>query len=741
MKLTRSPQIWRTLLAASAAIAIGAGHMATHAGAAQAQSVSIAEWAGQVWSKAQTGDADAALSLISRLPTEHNDPAVQLLRAGFDRREANQAQAEQSRTDRKAEARTEMAEHLAKDNLTEALRVAVEIQALARDDEKTRFLTEPDMRDLIKRAERRARKAEEEGSWLDAQEHFYRLHLLHEEEGRFRPDIERVGRRIMMLRLYTPARLHEMRNAQRIAREEEKLPPFNAIGEDWREKLDGINRNMVVRALNTSNAAYVDGADMSEMLIGGLKAVRVMATTNDLDQVFPKLTDRNASRRFLDSIDTELRQIEGRRARAGFFELSQTLDRLFRANNATVRIDEEALLHEFGNGAMESLDEFSAFIWPDELRRFQRSTQGRFTGVGIQISLDEAMQLNVVTPLEGTPAHRAGIRRGDIIREVDGESTLGISITQAQDRITGEKGTRVTLTIERKGEPEPINYEIIRDEIPIYSIKGWNRTGARETDWDWFIDRDNKIGYVRITQFTEATTREMRTALRDMRRTGLNGLIVDLRFNPGGLLSEAVSIANLFVDDGVIVTQHDSAGAETERQRARRGYAELADLPVVVLVNEGSASASEIVAGCLQDYNKAIVVGARTFGKGSVQNVYPLSGGRAALKLTTQYYRLPDGRLIHRRPGADQWGVEPDVVVSTLPNQMNDAIRLRMDADVMPVGEDGEPLADEERPDPIGLLNDGIDPQLETALLLVQSQSIVLGGSRAMLDKKILTGS
>jgi len=721
----------RATLAAVTTIALVSGAQAT---ASPNDRLSVGEWAHEIWTSAQQGRSNYALDLLARAPADHPNADVRNIRELVDRRSENIAKFAEQRAERLEEIEGELDEQIQSGNLEEALVKAVEAKTLLDTAHES---ASPDLAAAIERvvtlAERRANEAERAGKWLKAHELFFRLHLLFETEETYKDDVERVGRRLMMMRLYTPKRLHDMRSQARVAEDEDPLPPFNKIGEDWREKLDGISQSMLIRALNTAQRAHVDTADMAEMLIGGLQSVRTMATTPDLAEAFPGLGDLAARSRFVEAIEVEINGLDSKRGRATYFDLTRTLDRVQRANRYSVRVDELALLHEFGNGAMEQLDDYSTIIWPDELRRFERSTRGKFTGVGIQISLDDALQLKVVTPLEGTPAHRAGIRRGDIIREVDGESTLGISLSQAVDRITGEEGTEVTLTVEREDEPEWISFDIARAVIPIYSVKGWKRSGPRETDWDWFIDEEGGIGYARITQFTEDTTRELVDALRSMRREGLNGLIIDLRFNPGGLLNAAVGIANLFVDEGVIVSQHDATGAVRDAQRARPGFVMVGDVPVVVLVNEGSASASEIVAGALQDYDKAVLVGARSFGKGSVQNVYPLSGGAAALKLTTQYYRLPAGRLIHRRAGREDFGVAPDVEVTMLPMQTRESLQVRMDADLMPIDEQGAAAPGEEPADPMRLLDEGLDPQLETALLLLQSQALPNDTRRAML--------
>jgi len=701
--------------------------------------VSLGEWSQMVWLNAQAGETDLAFELIEKLPEAHVNPAVRSVRSAFERRSEHVSEAEKDRRERLVEARKEMREAAEKGELVDALQSAIEAQSLTPESSGESVTDDPSVRRLVDEALTKARGFEAKGDWLRAQELFLRLHLLYEQEGTYRDDIERVSRRLTMMRLYTPKHLHDLRDEERRRLGEDPLPPYNALADDWRDKLDGINRRMVARALLTASKDHVDGASLSEMLRGGLSAARVLATTDDLRFAFAGVGDARKVAQFTEFLNESLARIDRRGDRVGYYDLAQILDEMDKANRRTIDVPETALLHEFGNGAMDRLDDYSEIIWPDELRRFNRNTQGSFTGVGIQISMDEANQITVVTPLEGTPAQRAGVRRGDIIRQVDGESTLGITTSQAVDRITGPKGTEVTLSIEREEEPGLLDFTITRDVIPLYSVKGWRRSGAGEDEWDWFIDRANGVGYLRLTQFTEQTTQEMSRAIGQMRREGLQALLIDLRFNPGGLLSEAVNVANFFIEQGVIVRQEDANGFTRDRQMAVRNNAVLADIPVVVLVNEGSASASEIVAGALQDYNRAVLVGARTFGKGSVQNVYSMDRNVAALKLTTQYYRLPDGRLIHRREGRSEWGVEPDVRIEMLPHQINQALLLRQDADILPLV-DEEEWEEGERPDPERLLSEGVDPQLETGLLLLRTQTLPRDAETAMINAPMRRG-
>ncbi len=692
--------------------------------------ISVADWAERVWRSAGSGRSDEVFALLDALPDKHEIPAVEELRAGLDRRRAHLAEADAQRAQRLEEVWAELDEKTEADDLSDALRTAVEIYSLSSDGAEV--LRNEKIAALVGRGEAAALRAEQAGNWLEAQELYFRLNLLYEDSARFEEPLKRTSTRLMMIRLYAPERLHEIRNADRIKEGLEPLPPFNRMGEDWRDKLAGIDDpNVLVRALNTAQLAHVDGASLSDMLLGGIDQVRTMITTPDLASAFPSLREARRVESFGKELEALAESVRQRGDRADAYDLTRTIRKLLDANRSGVNIPVAAIMHEFGNGAMNRLDQFSAIIWPDELKQFQKTTQGRFTGVGIQIQLDEAQRLKVVTPIEGTPAHRAGILPGDIITQVDDEPTIGITLNGAVDRITGERGTRVTLTVQREGAAEPLKFPLVRDVIPIYSVKGWRRSGPHETDWDWFIDPEQKIGYVRITQFADGVTREFDRAYREMRQQGVNGLIVDFRFNPGGLLNEAVDLANRFVSDGVIVSQHDAAGVAHEVKRARRSNVTVRDIPVVVLINEGAASASEIVAGALQDHKLAVLVGERTFGKGSVQQVYDVGRGLAALRLTIQYYRLPNGRLIHRRPGMKEWGIAPDVHAGMSPARMGESLRLRQDADIIPldaVGRAGE------APDPSRLITEGIDLQLETALLLVQSQAIAAEHGVAVIN-------
>ncbi len=718
---------------AAAALALLAPHAIAQEPTTQV--ASVADWSDHVWSVARSNDETALSDALATLPSADDRflSDIELFKANREKREL-------SRAEKIGEVSVKLDEHLAEGGadvaLSHALTSAVELQLLMNDDGA--FFADERVRTLIDDTEAAAQAAEARGDWLIANELYYRLSTILEEDGSFKEDVDRLTKRLTMIRLYAPERLWQLRNDRRIAEGEDAFPPYNEYGDNYQEKLSGIDELMVRRALQNAAIRYVErasadreGVDMRQMLTSGVTALRTMATTTDLQQSFPGLASEARRADFLASLEAIQSDINTYK-NVGALKMTTVIQDLLDANEQTVTISEEAILHEFGNGALEQLDPYSAIIWPDELARFRRSTQGEFIGVGIQIQLDELLNIKVVTPLEGTPAQRAGIRSGDIIKKVDGESAVGFTLDQAVEVITGPANTKVVLTIEREGEnaDETItkDFTIVRKRIDLPTVKGWEKTGPGDLDWDWFVGEG--VGYVRLTGFTEHTTRDFDLAIDQMRRVGLDAIVLDLRFNPGGLLDQAVSISSHFVDRGLVVRTEDADGLPASAPQLAQ-YVEsskmLTDIPVVVLINEGSASASEIVSGAIQAAAhqgklQALIVGQRSFGKGSVQNVYPLNGGEAAMKLTTQYYRIDSDRIIHRRPGASEWGIDPDLEVEMLPAQITESLLLRREADVLPLDENGEIIADAERPDPDTLITDGIDLQVQTALVLLESQ-------------------
>lgn len=305
-----------------------------------------------------------------------------------------------------------------------------------------------------------------------------------------------------------------------------------------------------------------------------------------------------------------------------------------------IQVNNELLLEGALKGMIDSLgDPHSNYFSKEEMQEFTEDIAGKFAGVGMQISKEKDDYLKVESPIEGTPAFRAGIKPQDKILEIDGESTLALTTNDCVKKLKGEPGTKVKVKVYRESTKETFDIELERAIIELKYVK--------------HKMLDNQVGFVRLTQFGENVSGDVQKAVEDLLTKGMKGLILDLRFNTGGSLSEAIKISSFFLKDGTVVSVKDKAGNE---QIYKREGKYLGDFPVVVLVNGGSASASEIVAGALKDRGRAILVGEKTFGKGSVQNVIPLPSG-AGIKLTIALYYTPSGVSIHKK------GIEPDMVV------------------------------------------------------------------------------
>jgi carboxyl-terminal processing protease len=335
-----------------------------------------------------------------------------------------------------------------------------------------------------------------------------------------------------------------------------------------------------------------------------------------------------------------------------------------------VDIDEEherKLVEDMIKGGLERLDPHSDYITPREYKQFEKQSEGKFGGIGIQVGLDRmTRQLTVLSPMPGTPAYEAGILAGDIILKIDGKATENMRMDEAVDLIQGEPGQKVTLTVLHEGAKEPVEVTITRAIIEVPCVLGDQRKADNLRAWDFMLDKENKIGYVRLLNFSKTASKELRDAVEELQREGVRGLILDLRNNPGGLLKEAREVCDLFLTEGRIVSTKGRNHKEEVYDAKPEGTLLLPaeKYPMAVLVNKYSASASEIVAAALQDHGRAVIVGERTYGKGSVQNIIEMHEGseRSALKLTTASYWRPSGKNIHRFPDSkdsDDWGVRP----------------------------------------------------------------------------------
>jgi carboxyl-terminal processing protease len=307
--------------------------------------------------------------------------------------------------------------------------------------------------------------------------------------------------------------------------------------------------------------------------------------------------------------------------------------------------DDAKLVESAINGMLAGLDPHSSYMDPKSFRDMQVQTRGEFGGLGIEVTMEDGL-VKVVAPIDETPAAKAGVMANDIITKLDDEQVQGLTLNQAVEKMRGPVNTKIKLTIMRKGQDKPIEVSITRDVIRVKSVRSHNE--------------GEDVGYIRVTQFNEQTTDGLKKAISDLTNQlgaeKVKGFVLDLRNNPGGLLDQAISVSDAFLDKGEIVSTRGRNAEETQRFNARPG-----DLtkgkPLIVLINGGSASASEIVAGALQDHKRATLVGTRSFGKGSVQTIIPLGAGNGALRLTTARYYTPSGRSIQAK------GITPDIEV------------------------------------------------------------------------------
>lgn len=300
------------------------------------------------------------------------------------------------------------------------------------------------------------------------------------------------------------------------------------------------------------------------------------------------------------------------------------------------------LIYGAMRGLLGSLDSYSQFLTPDEYKDLLVETEGRFGGLGIEITIKDGL-LTIVSPIEDTPAWNAGLKAGDIIVKIDGEVTKDITLHDAVKKMRGTPGTKITITVLHEKDRKIEDVTITRGIIKIDDIK---RPMILE----------DGIGYVKIAEFRETTNKDLTRALNDLQKEGMRGLIIDVRNNPGGLLDSAVKVSSQFLQDGKVVVSTKSRGEEEQFYKAIPLGSKILGIPLVVLINKGSASGSEILASALRDNNRAVLLGETTFGKGSVQTVIPLSDG-SAMRLTTSKYYTPNGTSIH------ETGVDPDIVV------------------------------------------------------------------------------
>jgi carboxyl-terminal processing protease len=724
--------------------------------AAPEQVATVQQLKSEAFKALRNGKFDQTSELLSRAASLSKDPADEQMATwtGSFETQRKEFAAERRKQYDKAVADVHML--IDKGKADYAVDVAARAYLLA--DDKKAFRKEGWVDNLINNTVKAAEAHEQKEQWLKALRLYSDLGSVEPANPVWKERLKLATRRVRLLALYTPDVLKHLQESDSKERDEvdallnpttqptskpakEKDDPANAdaFRINWKETLNGVQMDMLWQALIDARNNYYREVGYKDLALGGLDGLRAVVTTKGLESAFPKVGDDHARKAFLESIDKCVADVNEANGSTEQWVLRTVLAKLRTSNDNSVQIPAEVFVSEFADGAFAELDPFTSMIWPNDLEEFNKTTQGEFSGVGIQIQSDEDGSLKVVSPLEDSPAYKAGIKAGDIVTHIDGKNAKGITLNQAVKTITGPKGSPVTLTV-RSPDGKVKDYAIRRDTIKVASVKGWMHLPGG--GWNFFVDDANKIGYMRMTNFTKETADELDRALAEMARKGAKAVVLDLRYNPGGLLTAATDVSDKFLDGGTIVSTHpDRETGNAPTIATAKPDDDDSPLPLVVLVNQYSASASEIVSGCLKDHKRALIVGERTFGKGSVQMLFPLTDRSAYLKLTTSHYYLPLGRCIHREENSQEWGVDPDVTVEMTPEQMRAAIDARQELDVLrdaqaaPAEGEQEKLNDvapQVRDTVQGVKNDkekkpkkdllSSDPQLSAAVLLLKLQ-------------------
>lgn len=588
---------------------------------------------------------------------------------------------------------------------------------------------------LVNRTANKAGAYNRTNHFLDALELYTQLNRMYKISMRFYTPLQEVTRRTTLLAEYTPKEFYklqqsfllkkvktELPHGAHIPGQESKPEPSNTKTppsyHNWHRSIRGIHQDLLVEALDETEHHWVFNLNYNQLLTGGLKMVRLFPQTPMLADTFPRLKVAADARRFTATIDQLLKTTESHQT-IDTDQMISIWSKLLAADKRSVQIPTGVMVKEFTNGALGTLDPFTDVFWPNQVTQFDKMMEGKFGGVGIQIEPRDGF-LRVISPLSGTPAARAGIQANDLITTVDGKSILGMSLDSVIHKIMGRPGTMVTLGIQRGKSPNLLIFHLKRAEIEVHSVEGFLRN-PETGKWRFMIDPTQRIGYIRVTQFQSNTAREFQRAVKHLLRHHVRGFIIDLRFNPGGLLQIALRMCRMFLKNGVILSTY---GRTSPKQTwyANSHPMVPTKLPMIILVNQDSASASEIFSGSMHDRHRALIIGHRTYGKGSVQNIIPIGlKQNAILKLTMAHYYLPDGECVERNPHATTWGVQPNIVIPFSPTQLLAVQDAWMRADILPNSSDKSKA---KKMDggvlPLPIKQEAFDTQLDTALTMMR---------------------
>lgn len=557
-------------------------------------------------------------------------------------------------------------------DIIEVLSAVADVSELANEQQKEKLLTDEFVRDIMHTAIDKATGYELEGKWLEAYTDCYFWLVV--------IDPNNDGYSDYAQQLYDKATIAASLE--------------DSACETREERYHGVNKQIFIRTVNYLDLHYVNKIDYKEMANKALEQCQLLGEVMEFHT--EDFNDPNENQKSeveyrqslsawsvsLDVIMDDVKQSTGI-SRDRFLNI---FEEILKINEATVELPQPVLIAQFAEASLSSLDDYTVIIWPRQVQEFEKLMTNEFSGIGIEISKPKGL-LTVTSLLPDTPAYTSGLDAGDTIEAVDGLQTKDMTLTCAVKKITGPKGTPVKLTIKRAGEEKTRDIVITRGKIVVPTIRGWQRTDSGR--WQYMIDQENHIGYIRLTSFSAESSENLEKVLDKLEAQDLNGLVLDLRYNTGGLLESAIDVADKFLKEGLIVQRHSGFGrlpiyAEAKKRGTHPNY------PLVILVNANSASASEIVAGALADkvHKRAILVGTRTHGKGSVQTITNIIGDGAQMKYTMAYYHLPSGQRVESREemkkqDREDWGVGPNIEVTLISEEIKEMIDVQRANDVL----------------------------------------------------------
>jgi carboxyl-terminal processing protease len=604
-------------------------------------------------------------------------------------------------------------------NIPKILAVVARGCEFANEQQKDELLSDAFVQRTFEKAKARAAEFESEGKWIDAYIVCYSWLAAIEKDNQAYLDYAKE--------LYEKANI---------------VATFvDSPCETRRERYAGVKEQMFVRAIDTLNFNYVGPIDYAEMATEAIRRCRLLGEvmSASFDEISkteaiesleegslprPDSEEVAAWSASLEAISVEVEQSVTGITKDKFIDV---FERVLALNEVIMQMPRRVLIAQFAEASLSALDPYTVMVWPKQVTDFEKSLTNKFTGIGILIAKRSGL-LTAESLLPDTPAYSSGLDAGDVIEKVDGIDTKDMTLSCAVKRITGPAGTKVILTVRGPGEDHTRDITITRAEITVPTISGWQR--SEQGKWIYMINEANKIGYVRITTFADGTSSDLEKALAGLEAKGLRGLILDLRFNSGGLLSSAIEVTDKFIKEGLIVSTRPRFGVSTyapaRKTKSHFGY------PLVILINSGSASASEIVSGALADktHERAILVGERTHGKSSVQTTTHRPGGGAQLKYTMAYWYLPSGVRVPnhdevKKAGREDWGIAPDIEVKLTSSELKRMLDVQRNNQVL-VKADHDNSA---RPVKRHTLEESLeaDPQMAVALLALKSKLIEAG--------------